>query len=103
MFTLIYVSCRFNLYLWLSVHEFDQTPGDSEGQGSLMCCSSWGCRVRHDLVTDQRQQFIFPSGMVVKKKKKVPVQEMQGIQVLSLGGEISLEEEMVKHSSILAC
>ena len=35
-----------------------------------MCCSSWGCRVRHDLVTDQRQQFIFPSGMVVKKKKK---------------------------------
>ena len=23
-------------------HEFEQTPGDSEGQGSLACCSSWG-------------------------------------------------------------
>ena len=23
-------------------HLFEQTPGDSEGQGSLMCCSLWG-------------------------------------------------------------
>ena len=23
-------------------HEFDQALGDSEGQGSLACCSSWG-------------------------------------------------------------
>ena len=23
-------------------HEFEQTPGDSEGQGSLPCCSPWG-------------------------------------------------------------
>ena len=22
--------------------EFDQTPGDSEGQGGLVCCSLWG-------------------------------------------------------------
>ena len=26
----------------LNVHEFEQTPGDSEGQGSLTCCSPWG-------------------------------------------------------------
>ena len=26
---------------WLG-HEFEQTPGDSEGQGSLACCSPWG-------------------------------------------------------------
>ena len=25
-------------------HVFEQTPGDSEGQGSLMCCSPWGCK-----------------------------------------------------------
>ena len=24
---------------WLNGHEFDQTLGDSEGQGSLACCS----------------------------------------------------------------
>ena len=27
---------------WLSGHEFEQAPGDSEGQGSLVCCSPWG-------------------------------------------------------------
>ena len=26
----------------LNEHEFEQTPGDSEGQGSLTSCSSWG-------------------------------------------------------------
>ena len=24
-------------------HEFEQLPGDGEGQGSLACCSPWGC------------------------------------------------------------
>ena len=27
-----------------SVGEFEQTPGDSEGQGSLACCSPWGLK-----------------------------------------------------------
>ena len=27
---------------WLSGHEFEQTLGDGEGQGSLACCSPWG-------------------------------------------------------------
>ena len=26
----------------LNGHELEQTPGDSEGQGSLACCSAWG-------------------------------------------------------------
>ena len=29
-------------------HEFEQTPGDSEGQGSLLCCSPWGRKELHD-------------------------------------------------------
>ena len=28
----------------LSGHEFEQTLGDSNGQGSLVCCSPWGCK-----------------------------------------------------------
>ena len=28
----------------LDGHEFQQTPGDSEGQGSLVCHSPWGCK-----------------------------------------------------------
>ena len=27
----------------LNGHEFEQAPGDSEGQGSLVCCGPW-CR-----------------------------------------------------------
>ena len=27
---------------WLNGHEFEQSPGDGEGQGSLACCSSQG-------------------------------------------------------------
>ena len=27
---------------WLNGHEFEQAPGDGEGQRSLECCSPWG-------------------------------------------------------------
>ena len=30
-----------------------QTPGDGEGQGSLVCCSLWGHRVGHNWATEQ--------------------------------------------------
>ena len=26
----------------LNGHEFEQTPGDGEASGSLVCCSPWG-------------------------------------------------------------
>ena len=28
----------------LNGHEFEQAPGDSAGQGSLLCCGPWGHR-----------------------------------------------------------
>ena len=28
----------------LNGHEFEQTPGVDEGQGSLVCCCPWGCK-----------------------------------------------------------
>ena len=36
----------------LNGHEFEQTPGDSEGQGSWVCCRPWGHRVGHNWVTE---------------------------------------------------
>ena len=32
----------FKQHNQLNGHEFEQTQGDSEGQGSLACCSPWG-------------------------------------------------------------
>ena len=29
---------------WFNGHELGKTPGDSEGRGSLACCSPWGCK-----------------------------------------------------------
>ena len=28
----------------LDGHEFEGTPRDGDGQGDLVCCSSWGCK-----------------------------------------------------------
>ena len=40
----------------LNIHEFEKTPGDGEGQGSLGCCNPQGSqRVRHDLATEQHR------------------------------------------------
>jgi len=38
---------------WLNGHEFELALPDSQGQGSLVCCTSRGCRVAYDLVTKQ--------------------------------------------------
>ena len=27
----------------INEHELEQASGDGEGQGSLVCCSPWGC------------------------------------------------------------
>ena len=43
------------LHYQLSGHEFEQTPGDGEGQGSLACCSPWGRKLGHNLATKQQQ------------------------------------------------
>ena len=36
-------------------HEFEQTREDSEGQESLVCRISWGCK-EQDLATEQQQE-----------------------------------------------
>ena len=38
----------------LNAHEFEQTLGDSEGQGSLACCKSTGSQSRTQLATEQQ-------------------------------------------------
>ena len=38
----------------LNGHEYEQTPGDSERQGSLECCSPGDSRVGRDFMTEQQ-------------------------------------------------
>ena len=48
---------------WPDGHEFEQAPRAGHGQGSLVCCSSWGWkRVRRDWATELiclRPDFVF--------------------------------------------
>ena len=43
-------------YHGVSGHEFEQTLGASEGQGSLVCCSSWD---RKELDTTWQLKYVF--------------------------------------------
>ena len=40
----------------LSGYEFEQTPGNNEGQGSLACCSPWG--VKEQDTTQQLNNYV---------------------------------------------
>ena len=43
---------------WCNGHEHGQTPGDGEGQGSLLCCSPWGHEESgHSLTTGQQKHY----------------------------------------------
>ena len=43
----LYISSFISIW-----HEFEQTQGDSEGQGSLACCSPWGQSLHHVQLCD---------------------------------------------------
>ena len=43
-------------------HEFEQTTGDGEGQGSLAYCSPWACK-KSDMTVIERQKYALLSTM----------------------------------------
>ena len=53
----------------LSVHKHDNqgpgipTPGESEGQGDLACCSPWDHRVRHNLVSESESLSVVSNSL----------------------------------------
>jgi len=42
-------------HLQFNGHDFEQTQGDSEGQGSLVCCNPWG--LKESDMTKQLNEF----------------------------------------------
>ena len=72
----------------LSGHEFEQTQGDGEGQGSLVCYSPWGCKESDMISQLNNNQVTYFSGGTVEKN--LPAR--QETQVQFLGWEDPLEE-----------
>ena len=54
----------------LDGHEFEEALGDGDGQGSLACCSPWGCKEADTTegLNNNQQQL---------KKKKDPTTKME--------------------------
>ena len=81
----------------LNGHEFEQTPGDNEGQGSLVCCGPRGHRIGHNLMTEHKGSQV-AQWLKKKKRKKLACQ----MQVQLLGQEEPLQKGLATHSNILA-
>ena len=78
-------------------HEVEQTLGDSEGQGSLVCCSSWGHKE-----SDMTEQLnIHRVHLRYFHYILLPIQKLRETWVRSLGWEYPLKKEMATHSSSL--
>ena len=75
---------------WLNGHEFEQSQGDSEGQGSLVCCSPWGHKEsdatellkNHNKVLLSRwESFAFQVPIAQLRKIKLHTLKWQGRQL----------------------
>ena len=61
----------------LNEHEFEQTPGDSEGQGSLACYSLGGCK-QLDKLSNWTTAWKFP-----KKLIKILKENIKGVKIIA--------------------
>ena len=59
----------------LNGHEFEQILGDSEGQGSLVCCSPLGCKESD--MTERLSNNLFPN------RPKVRIPRAGGVRATS--------------------
>ena len=64
----------------LNGQEFEQTPGDSDGQGSLVCSTPWG-RKESD-TTYQRNKNNKISQNIIKYQRSFPIEIRCCIQVV---------------------
>ena len=53
---------------WLDGHEFEQAQGVGDGQGSLACCSPWGCKGSDMTATELTERYWY--GKMIRKWKR---------------------------------
>ena len=57
---------------WLNGHEFEQTPGDGEEQGSLVCCGPWSHK-ELDMLSDRTTRPVSPKSVRCFPPKTPPI------------------------------
>ena len=46
-------------------HKFEQAPGDSEGERSMVCYSPWSQRARHGLAAEHQENICVNYGIIL--------------------------------------
>ena len=62
----------------LNGYKCEQTLGDSEGPGSLACCSPWGCKESGTTLVTEQQPCFFPSVSILICMINCPLSLAQG-------------------------
>ena len=78
-------------YHWHNRHEFEQAPGDGEGQRCLACCSPWDHK-ESDTIEQLNNNIIFDTGQHTCKymgKKVIIIQTLGPSVPLSLRGKFN--------------
>ena len=78
---------------------FGWTPGVGDGQGGLVCCSSWGRKQSDTTERLDSTESMVGTFLVIQTVKRVPT--MWETQVQSLGQKDPLEKGMATHSNSL--
>ena len=89
----------------INEHEFEQTPGDGEGQGSLVCCSPWGHK-ELDMTERLNNYLESPDQYAHNSSKNFSVKFWEGISRIdklrcNIIGNILLEHKSILCSSFL--
>ena len=69
----------FGWHHWLIRNELGQTPGDGEGQRSLVCCSPCSREVGHDLVTERQHKQIPSLAHSTPRERSKELQNRQNL------------------------
>ena len=83
---------------WLNGHEFENTLGDGEGQGSLACCSPWGSQGQTQ--SGWTTKKLFPKVVV---PISIPRSRMWRLQFLILLGIFFIHLFSTHLSSLVKC
>ena len=73
---------------WLNGHEYEQVLGDGEGQGSLACCSPWGCKeldVTEGLNNNKKGYLLLINKDESERKYLIITKHKKKLKIVKLG------------------
>ena len=79
-------------------HKYEQTRGDSEGQGSLACCSPWGCNELNTTQQLNNKNNKFPQKRVRKFWKSLFPLKTRGFVYHDVDGIMRRRRQIVVSS-----